>query len=81
MKLETIKKLCCPHDLEDLTLTSIKNTPEGGVYEGYLHCGHCGRYYPIVKGIPILSPDEYREPSLEKPLLDQWIAHDKQIRS
>jgi len=75
MNNETIKKLCCPFDRADLALTPIRTTVDGNIDEGYLHCGHCHRIYPIVRGIPIMSPDEYREYELEKPLLDRWKAH------
>ena len=75
MKIETINKLCCPFDLADLTLTTIRTTAGGAVEEGYLLCGHCNRIYPIVRGIPIMSPDEYREFRLEKPLLERWEKH------
>lgn len=75
MKPETIKKLCCPFDLADLTLTPIHTSVHGAIEEGYLLCGHCDRIYPIVRGIPIMSPDEYREFKLEKPLLERWEKH------
>jgi len=75
MNTETIKKLCCPFDRADLILTSIRTTASGAIDEGYLHCEQCSRIYPIVRGIPIMSPDEYREFGLEKPLLDRWKAH------
>lgn len=75
MNIETIKKLCCPFDLSDLTLTPIHTTLDGAVDEGYLVCVHCDRIYPIVRGIPIMSPDEYREFRLEKPLLERWTKH------
>ncbi len=75
MKPETIKKLCCPFDRADLALTPIRTTVQGAIDEGYLLCGHCGRIYPIVRGIPIMSPDEYREFKLEKPLLERWAKH------
>jgi len=75
MNIETIKKLCCPFDRADLTLTPIRTTVAGAIDEGYLLCGQCSRIYPIVRGIPIMSPDEYREFGLEKPLLDRWKAH------
>jgi len=75
MNTATIKKLCCPFDRADLALTPIRTTVSGDIDEGYLHCGQCARIYPIVRGIPIMSPDEYREYELEKPLLDRWKAH------
>ena len=47
-----------------------KNQEE--ILEGLLTCGHCHRYYPVVYGIPIMSPDEYREISRELPLIEKW---------
>ena len=74
MRPETIKKLCCSFDKADLELTIIKQTIEGNIEEGYFTCAECKRIYPIVKGIPIMSPDEYRESRLEQPLLEKWKA-------
>lgn len=70
--METIKKLCCPFDKEELELTIITKDLEGNIIEGYLFCNECKRIYPIVSGIPIMSPDEYREFKLEQPLLERW---------
>lgn len=75
MRIETIKKLCCPFDKADLTLTAITQDLDGKVTEGFLLCPECNRVYPIVKGIPIMNPDEYREFELEKPLLAKWQNH------
>lgn len=75
MKRETIDKLCCPFDRSDLELTRITEDLDGKIDEGWLHCDQCKRIYPIVKGIPIMNPDEYREFSLEQPLLDRWQKH------
>lgn len=75
MRLSTINKLCCPFDKADLTLTTITEDTEKRVLEGWLHCNQCKRIYPIVKGLPIMNPDEYRELSLEKPLLEKWSKH------
>lgn len=75
MKIETINKLCCPFDKSDLALTVIGQHVDGNVTEGFLVCRTCHRLYPIVKGIPIMNPDEYREPELEKPVLERWQKH------
>lgn len=75
MRTETIQKLCCPFDRSDLELTTITTNVDGNVIEGYLSCERCKRMYPIVKGVPIMSPDEYREYALEQPLLDRWSKH------
>lgn len=75
MRLKTIEKLCCPFDKSDVQLTTITKDTEENILEGFLTCEKCKRIYPIVKGIPIMNPDEYREPELEKPLLEQWKKH------
>ena len=72
MRLETIYKLCCPLDKKDLKLEIILQE-EDQVINGLLTCTHCKRLFPIVYGIPILSPDEYRDFELEKPLLTNFL--------
>lgn len=72
MKDSLLDKLCCPQDKQDLTLQVFVKKEDGSVQEGLLSCSHCGRYYPIVYGIPIMTPDEYRERALEEPLLEKW---------
>ncbi|AWV97441.1 Trm112 family protein [Arcticibacterium luteifluviistationis] len=72
MRPETIKKLCCPFDKADLTLTEITKDLDENVLEGFFVCNSCKRLYPIIKSIPIMSPDEYREFKLEQPLLERW---------
>lgn len=71
MKLPFLNKLACPFDKNDLTIKIFKQEQEE-ILEGILTCAHCQRYYPIVQGIPIMSPDEYREIRLEIPLLEKW---------
>ncbi|SDA95210.1 Uncharacterized conserved protein YbaR, Trm112 family [Algoriphagus alkaliphilus] len=75
MNTKTINKLCCPFDKADLKLTEITNDIGGNILEGFLVCNNCKRLYPIVKGIPIMSPDEYREFKFEQPLLERWQKH------
>ena len=72
MRIETIQKLCCSFDKAELKLTVITKDTQENIVEGILVCTECKRVYPIVSGIPIMSPDEYREFSLEKPLLERW---------
>lgn len=71
MKKAFFKKLCCPFDKSDLEIKVIKEGSQE-ILEGLMTCTSCGRYYPIVHGIPIMSPDEYREPALETPILERW---------
>ncbi len=75
MRLETIKKLCCPFDKAELDLTIIHKDQDNNILEGFLVCADCNRLFPMVKGIPIMSPDEYREIELEQPLIDKWKKH------
>jgi uncharacterized protein len=72
MKLDFFKKLCCPFDKNDLLLTVYVQDKEGNVREGIMSCTACQRYYPIVYGVPIMTPDEYREKALEAPMLKKW---------
>jgi uncharacterized protein YbaR (Trm112 family) len=75
MRLSTIDKLCCPFDKADLNLQIIAKDLNENIIEGILTCKTCDRYYPIVKGVPIMSPDEYREFKLEQPMLNNWQEH------
>jgi uncharacterized protein len=71
MQQSFLGKLACPFDKKDLSIRIYKQEQEE-IQEGILICKHCQRYYPIVQGIAIMSPDEYRETSLEIPHLKKW---------
>lgn len=85
MKYQTIKdKLCCPFDKSDLTLDPITMEEETqNVIEGILTCESCRRIYPIISGIPIMNPDEYREETLEISMLDKWqkMLGEKEVKN
>ena len=72
MKLHTIAKLCCPFDKQDLQLQTLAQDLDQNVIEGILSCNTCQRKYPIVYGVPIMAPDEYRQVVLEQPVVDRW---------
>lgn len=72
MTEQLLEKLCCPIDKHDLDTNIFNETEEGEILEGLLTCPQCNRYFPVIYGIPILIPDEYRDESLEKPLLKKW---------
>ncbi|MFD3000756.1 Trm112 family protein [Pontibacter toksunensis] len=72
MNASLLKKLCCPIDKYDLVSKVFVKDEAGEVIEGLLTCPACRRYYPIVYGIPIMTPDEYREQALEAPILQKW---------
>lgn len=72
MKPSFLSKLACPMDKQDLTLKVFSKDTTGNIIQGMLHCAHCNRDYPIIYGLPILSPDEYREPALESNITGRW---------
>jgi len=72
MRKELFEKLCCPIDKHDLEINIFNEAEDGEILEGLLSCPECTRYFPVIYGIPILIPDEYRDESLEKPLLKEW---------
>ncbi|RZK33356.1 MAG: hypothetical protein EOO90_32395 [Pedobacter sp.] len=72
MRIKTIEKLCCPFDKKDLKLDVFVKDVELNVLEGILSCSYCERKFPIVHGVPIMSPDEYRQTGLEQPIMEKW---------
>ncbi|WP_017732603.1 Trm112 family protein [Nafulsella turpanensis] len=72
MKVSLLDNLCCPVDKHELAFRPFVKDENGDIVEGLLSCAECRRYYPIVYGIPIMTPDEYREKSLEEPILAKW---------
>lgn len=72
MTKELLEKLCCPIDKHDLEINIFTEDEDGEILEALMTCAECNRYFPVIYGIPILIPDEYRDESLEKPLLKKW---------
>ncbi len=72
MTKSLLEKLCCPIDKQDLEVNIFTENENGEIHEALMSCPDCKRYYPVIYGIPILIPDEYRDDSLEKPLLKKW---------
>lgn len=71
MTKEFLEKLCDPYDKSDLELTVYLKDENGDILEGLLKNPRSQRYYPIVQGIPIMTPDEYREEWLERNFLQK----------
>jgi uncharacterized protein YbaR (Trm112 family) len=71
MQSRLLKKMCCPFDKGDLNISIFKQE-ENEIIEGLLTCSYCQRYFPIIYGIPIMTPDEYRQKSLEAPVMKKW---------
>ena len=72
MRPEIAEKLCCPMDKADLDMRVYAKHEDGEILEALFTCEVCGRYYPVIYGIPIMTPDEYRDKSLEAPVLRRW---------
>lgn len=72
MKASLVNKLCCPMDKHDLDIRIFEKHESGEIIEALLTCQECNRYYPVIYGIPVMTPDEYREKALEEPILQRW---------
>jgi len=72
MRKTLLDKLCCPFDKNDLEINIFNEDDQGEVQEGLMFCPECSRYYPVIFGIPIMTPDEYRQKSLEAPIMERW---------
>lgn len=71
MTREFAQKLCDPYDKTELNLEIYLQDEKGDIIEGLFTNPQSGRYYPIVQGIPIMTPDEYREDWLERNFLQK----------
>lgn len=72
MKASLAEKLCCPIDKHELDMKIITQNEEGEIIEALLTCPQCKRYYPVIYGVPIMTPDEYRDKAIEAPTLKRW---------
>lgn len=72
MRKRIINKLCCPFDKSDLNLKIVTQDENDNILEGLLSCNDCQRIYPIISGIPIMNPDEYRDTQMEQPIIEKW---------
>lgn len=72
MRKELYEKLACPYDKSAPLGVTVFRADGMKVLQGLLECPSCHRYYPIIGGIPVLLPDEFRDPALEAPFLARW---------
>lgn len=72
MMQKTLDKLCCPFDKYNLEITKIIHEISGEIIEGFLICQECNHIFPIINGIPVLIPDEYRDQQLEENFYQKW---------
>ncbi|WP_394991957.1 Trm112 family protein [Emticicia sp.] len=67
-----LQKLCCPFDKSDLNIQVFTKKENGDIHEGLMSCPDCKRQYPIVFGVPIMAPEEYRESKSELSFYQKW---------
>ncbi|MGR3810962.1 Trm112 family protein [Jiulongibacter sp. NS-SX5] len=72
MQKDFIHKLCCSFDKAELSLEIYTEKENGDIHEGMLTCSSCQKLFPIVHGVPLMIPDDYRQPELEKPFFIKW---------
>lgn len=72
MRRELYQKLACPYDKAAPLALSVFRLSGEAISQGLLECPRCERYFPIIGGVPVLLPDEYRDPALEMPFLQHW---------
>ena len=72
MTKDLYQKLACPYDKSAPLTLSVFRIAGDAIVQGLLECPSCDRYYPIIGGVPVLLPDDYRDPALEMPFLLQW---------
>ena len=72
MTEKLFSRLACPIDKSAPLKLTVFSTENMKIIEGLLECPFCSRYFPVIGGIPIMVPDEYRESSLEARFLEKW---------
>lgn len=72
MTKDLYDKLACPYDKHAPLTLSVFRADGETVVQGLLECAHCERYYAVIGGIPVLLPDEFRDPALEARFLSRW---------
>ncbi len=72
MTKDLYDKLACPYDKHAPLELSVFRAEGMRVVQGLLECTECRRYYPILGGIPVMMPDEFRDASLEAPFMLRW---------
>lgn len=81
MKASQIDKLCCPIDKHELDIRVFTKHDNGEIIEALLTCPECSRYFPLIYGIPIMIPDEYRDKTIEGNTLKRWGFELKEAES
>jgi uncharacterized protein YbaR (Trm112 family) len=72
MKHRLLNILACPIDKHyPLDLKEFE-TDEEEIMAGILLCSECGRFYPIMEGIPSMLPDDLRTEKRELEFLTLW---------
>lgn len=72
MKHRLLKILACPIDKHHPLELKEFETDKEEILSGLLLCSECGRFYPIMEGIPSMLPDDLRTEKRELEFLQVW---------
>lgn len=64
--------LSCPYHLNSDLDTEINRAEGGNILEGSMKCLVCGRFFPIIDGIPYLLPDDLTKNCRNRDRTDSW---------
>ncbi len=56
-------------NVKEVSLSVCKECVKKEIISGILICPNCGRWYPIIEGIPYMLPDEYRDKKIDREFL------------
>ena len=71
MKQTMLEILACPIDRHSPLELYVCEKSNDEISEGALYCTTCSRFYPIIKNIPILLPDDLRDKELDANFLEK----------
>jgi uncharacterized protein YbaR (Trm112 family) len=67
---------------DEVPIDVCKECVKKEVITGLLICPRCGRWYPIVEGIPYMLPDEYRIKRVDKEFIKRyWSSLPEDVKS
>ncbi len=59
--------------VEEVSVDVCQTCVRKEILTGVLICPKCGRWYPIIDGIPYMLPDEYRIKKADKAFLEKYF--------
>ena len=59
--------------VKEVSSSVCKECVKKEIISGILICPNCGRWYPIIEGIPYMLPDEYRDRKIDREFLNKYF--------